>query len=108
MNAYLKAKYGYYECSECGVKYSYSEYFSKYSIKHILTRVVICKSCGAMLSEVPKRCYWSDWYKENNGCSEQIEIGGEIFCARQTTTRRQQLLTEGYYYNCECFKPLKE
>jgi hypothetical protein len=105
MQAYLKSGYGVHICSECGQRYDSAEYISGYSLRHILTATVKCKRCGAILSEPPKRCYYSDYHSGENACTECMNLNGNDICTQQTTKRKQELLSWGYYYKCPYYKP---
>ena len=105
MQAYLKSCYGYYICSECGAKYSNEEYRNGYSLRHILTQTVKCKQCGVTLSELPKLCYYSDYYNDNNACTECMDLDGVQICTQQATQRKRELMSWGCYYACDYYKP---
>jgi hypothetical protein len=102
--AYLKSGYCYHECSECGVRYTDKEYYSYYSIEKIMRWNINCKKCGAVFTEKPKRCFWKERYGDrHNACSECVEIDGLDYCTRRLRVRREELISWGFYYTCECF-----
>ena len=101
---YLVSNYGYYTCSECGVKYSEEEYFNYYSLDKIMRYHINCKKCGAVLHEEPKRCYWSEHHPNSqNACGDCKCIDGIPYCTRQLRAYRERLKSWGSYYKCECF-----
>lgn len=102
---YLVSHYGYYTCSECGVKYSEEEYFKYYSLDKIMRYHINCKKCGAVLHEEPKRCYWSEHHPNSqNACGDCKCIDGIPYCTRQLRAYRERLKSWGSYYKCECFE----
>lgn len=103
--AYLISGYCEHTCSECGVKYSDTEYFNYYSIDKIMKYHINCKKCGAELHEEPKRCYWDEWYKIGCGCGDSTVIDDVRYCTRQMMVRKKELQSWGCYYSCECMKP---
>lgn len=101
---YLVSHYGYYTCSECGVRYSEEEYFNYYSLDKIMQYHINCKKCGAVFHEEPKRCYWSEHYPTSqNACGDCKHINGIPYCTRQLKAYREQLKSWGSYYKCEAF-----
>lgn len=106
---YLITRYGYYECSECGAKYTKEEYFKYYSLDKIVKWYINCKMCGAQFHEDPKLCYWEEHHpSESCACSERMEIDGKYYCSQQLTHRKQELRSWGSYYKCECYEPIKK
>ena len=105
--AYLKSGYCEYFCSECGVRYSDREYYEGgYTLDNILTKTVKCKKCGALFSEKPKRCYYSDYNSTNdNACGECINLNGVDICTQQTAHRTKELQSWGCYYPCKYYNP---
>ena len=104
--SYLKSKYGYHECSECGERYTNAEYHASYSLRQIISGgAVRCRRCGANFAEKPKRCYYSDYYSDSNACTECINLNGQDICGQQITNRRKELSEWGYYYTCRYYKP---
>ena len=95
-----------FRCSECGVKYTYDEYWKYYRLDKILQYHINCKKCGAVFSEEPKRCYFEEVFPGyTNGCSDCTTINGVKVCTRQTTHRKKELQSWGCYYSCEAMKP---
>lgn len=104
--AYLISRYLYHECSECGVRYTDEEYHKYYSLRNIMQYNINCKKCGAVFYEKPKRCYWNERHPESEcACSERVEINGGYYCTRRLRARREELVSWGCYYTCECFEP---
>lgn len=104
--AYLISGYCEHTCSECGVKYTDTEYFNYYSLKKIMRYHINCKKCGAEFHEQPKRCYYSAYYPDScNACSEQVKIEGVEYCEQQLTARKSELQSWGAYYPCPYYKP---
>jgi hypothetical protein len=102
MNVYIIHDHTLHKCSVCGHAYTHSEYNNKYSLRQRLTTIVKCDGCGAIFSDSPKRCYCSD-----DACTEKIFIDGVAVCAQQERTRKHELLSWGYYYNCKYYKEVK-
>lgn len=61
------------------------------------------------MREPLKRCYSSEYYPETwQSCGEIIFKDGIPYCYKQTKERREELLSWGYYFKCEGFKPKSE